>query len=336
MNIKCLFTLVWLLIGTSLFAQTQRDTIFIYDTIRIATTRPAPPPTIFFEEPAATISKNSIIIDEQSKQTSTMKEIITTTLAIAMSLGVFAQEIENSQDIGTTVQQNGISQENRAFSFGARAGLGFGFSEPREFRGFANEMFYPTNEITHLTRARGSETNFNLALYGNFAFNRHFSLQAELSFMMYQGYDMRITFTNPFIFPGLPPLIPPIPRYSINADLSYFSLDIPLLAKVDLLGSDRASFGFFAGPHVSIPLGRAEFWRDYFGEIEDYFSIDNSAVFGLTAGLFCRIPVGPGQIVGDFRFVTDFQSLKAQGITQRFDVLQRRAFVLSLGYQISF
>jgi len=71
-NTKFFFTLAWLLFGASFSAQAQRDTIFIYDTIRITVTRPAPPSANFFEEPGATISKDSIIIGEQSKQSSTM------------------------------------------------------------------------------------------------------------------------------------------------------------------------------------------------------------------------------------------------------------------------
>ncbi|MCL2413919.1 MAG: PorT family protein [Bacteroidales bacterium] len=238
-----------------------------------------------------------------------MKKIITTTLVIALSLGVFAQQ-------------------NQRFSFGARVGLGIGLSQPKYFMDFANQMpFFPDHTITNF--AHHSEVNFNIALYGNFAFGNYFSLQPELNFMLYQGYDMRMTIFSNTTF-ALPT--------TFNADLSYYSLDIPLLAKVDFLGSRSASFGLLAGPHLSIPLGRAEFYREIWGaEIEDYFPIDNFAVFGLTAGLFCRIPVGPGRIVGDFRFIHDFQSLKATTVANnQFEILRRSALIFSLGYEISF
>ncbi|MCL2414428.1 MAG: PorT family protein [Bacteroidales bacterium] len=238
-----------------------------------------------------------------------MKKITTTIFAIALSLGVFAQE------------------NNGAFSFGARVGMGIGLSEPREFRHFAGQMPFnpPAGAISNITH--NSEVNFNIALYGNFAFGNHFSLQPELNFMIYQGYDMRMNF---YAFgTGTPP--------PVNADLTYNSLDIPLLAKINFLGSRNASFGLLVGPHMSIPLGRAEFWREIDGrEFEDKFDIDNSVVFGLTAGLFCRIPVGPGRIVADFRFVHDFEGIKAFGIRDRYEVLRRNALVLSLGYEISF
>jgi len=251
-----------------------------------------------------------------------MKKTILTTLAIALTLGVFAQE-------------NGTNQG--AFGFGARIGMGVGLSDPKQFMDFANEEFY-WNSIVGMTH--NSEVNFNIALYGNFAFNNFLSLQAELNFMIYQGYDMRMTIDTDMFSPfGLGPGLPNPAHRSFNADLSYFSLDIPVLAKVNFLGGspNGAAFGLLVGPHASIFLGRAEFWRDYGRENEDEFNIDNSAVFGLTAGLFCSIPVGPGRIVADFRFVRDFDSLKARTTAgNRFDILQRSAIVFSLGYQISF
>ncbi|MDR2908127.1 MAG: hypothetical protein LBU91_09100 [Bacteroidales bacterium] len=73
MRTKIFLTFFCLWIGTSLLAQAKRDTIFIYDTIRVTVKRPVPPPTEnFFEEPTATFSKDSIIIDENLKQKSIM------------------------------------------------------------------------------------------------------------------------------------------------------------------------------------------------------------------------------------------------------------------------
>jgi len=244
--------------------------------------------------------------------------------------------------LGAFAQENGTNQGT--FSAGARIGMGIGLSEPKQFMDFANQEFYG-GRITNMTH--NSELNFNVALYGNFAFNNFLSLQAELNFMIYQGYDMRLTMSTEGLSSPLgsqPPLPGPIPnQLTFNADLSYFSLDIPLLAKVNFLGGspNGASFGLLAGPHVSLFLGRAEFWEERAfgigGERDTPINIDNSAVFGITAGLFCSIPVGPGRIVADFRFVRDFSSLQATTeLGNQFDILQRSAVVLSLGYQISF
>jgi hypothetical protein len=75
MKIKFFATIVCIMLGTGVFAQAQRDTIFIYDTVRISVKRPTPPPTDFFEQPTATISEDSIItVDEPQKQ-STMSNL---------------------------------------------------------------------------------------------------------------------------------------------------------------------------------------------------------------------------------------------------------------------
>jgi hypothetical protein len=75
MKIRFFTFIVALMFATGVFAQAQRDTIFIYDTIRISVQRPTPPSANFFEQPTATISNDSIIIDEQSKQLSTMSNL---------------------------------------------------------------------------------------------------------------------------------------------------------------------------------------------------------------------------------------------------------------------
>ncbi|MDR0438353.1 MAG: hypothetical protein LBH22_08660 [Bacteroidales bacterium] len=88
MKTKYVLTIIWLFIGTSLFSQATRDTIYIYDTIRISVKRPAPAPTIFFEEPTATIFKDSIIIDEEPKQSSTMRNLRTSANRLIRNIGV--------------------------------------------------------------------------------------------------------------------------------------------------------------------------------------------------------------------------------------------------------
>jgi len=110
MKIRFFAIIVSLMLGTTVFSQVARDTIFIYDTIRITVTRPAPPPTIFFEEPTATISKDSIIIDEQSRQSSTMsnfrqsanrliRRIAVGTMAVATSVTTAFAEIPSESQL---------------------------------------------------------------------------------------------------------------------------------------------------------------------------------------------------------------------------------------------
>jgi hypothetical protein len=105
---KYIFTLVLIFVGTNLFAQAKRDTIFIYDTIRIKVQRT--PPTNFFEEPTATFSKDSIIIDEQPKLLSTMsnfrnsanqliRRIAVGTMAVVSSVTPSLAQSETTPDV---------------------------------------------------------------------------------------------------------------------------------------------------------------------------------------------------------------------------------------------
>ena len=108
------FAILCIALVISLSAKAQRDTIFIYDTIRITVTRPAPP-QVFFETPA-TFSENCINIDEQLKQSSTMNNfrqsanrliqriaLGTTLLATSVST-VFADTPAEQQLAPTSVQ----------------------------------------------------------------------------------------------------------------------------------------------------------------------------------------------------------------------------------------
>jgi hypothetical protein len=108
----------------------------------------------------------------------------------------------------------------------------------------------------------------------------------------------------------------------------YTSLDIPVLFKYSFL-TRPVVFGAMAGPHLSIPLGKGTIADS---EEKDKFNIDTFATFGLTLGAFGGYPVGPGRIVGDLRFLFDFNGLKDSDFTY----MKRRALALTVGYEISF
>jgi hypothetical protein len=209
------------------------------------------------------------------------------------------------------------AQQAGQFSLGGRVGLGAGLNDPLNFEAYARQEFYPDlDSVSHKPCLQ-----FNIVLYGNYAFSNMLSIQTELNFMLYQGYDLSLSFTGN--------------ERSREAEVSYNSLDIPLLVKINFF-HDPSRFGILAGPHVSIPLGRAEFYREYHGEKEDKFSIDTFATYGLTAGLFGGYQVGPGRIVGDLRFIFDFSAVETivAGTTYKF--MERKAITMSLGYEISF
>jgi len=154
--------------------------------------------------------------------------------------------------------------------------------------------------------------NFNFALYANYAFSDMVSFQPEFNFMINQGYQIR--------FPSSP----------LTMDITYSSLDIPLLLRISLL-RPAALWGFLLGPHLSIPLGSAEF--SYVDGSSADIDIDTSITFGVTAGIFGARQAGPGRLIVDMRFIFDFNGVEdAAGD----EFIRRRALVATIGYEISF
>jgi hypothetical protein len=211
---------------------------------------------------------------------------------------------------------NGLfAQQAGQFSAGGRLGLGAGFNDSLDFYDLG-QTFYPDLVSTSTKPC----LQFNVALYGNYSFTNRLSLQAELNFLIYQGYDLIMRFPD-----GI----------SRNAEISYSSLDIPLLLKFDILNTS-SSFGILFGPHISIPLGRVEFYREYDFEKEDKIHIESFATYGLTAGLFTGYPLGPGRLVGDIRFIFDFNSLEVMNNNIVYEIMKRQALTFSVGYEFSF
>ena len=162
----------------------------------------------------------------------------------------------------------------------------------------------------------GMQVNPNFALYGAFPLSENLWVQAELNFMINQGY--RLTVSD---------------RSGTDTDtITYTSLDLPILLKYEL-GQDEIIWGFLAGPHFSIPLGNARVSGD---GLSENFNIRSFATFGVTAGAFAKYPLGNGYIVGDARFIFDFNAVEAREYFFTVDFMRRRALAFSVGYEISF
>ena len=225
------------------------------------------------------------------------------------------------------------AQEAGTFTLGFRSGVAFGFHSAEDSEGeLRRGLGLPAASIDSSMRM-----NFNLAAFAAYTIIDNLSLQLELNVMANQGFDMDASFLGMDL---------------MEVQTTYTSLDIPLLVRFSLLDG---MLGFIAGPHISIPLGRAVQWMEPASAIADYFGpptggaaeIDNFATFGVTAGAVGGFPVGPGHIIGDLRFVFDFNAMQVRvgnedrygnplPGTRTFDAMARRALVFTLGYQISF
>lgn len=118
--------------------------------------------------------------------------------------------------------------------------------------------------------------------------------------------------------------------------MSYTSLELPLLITYDFaLGPVYLTL--LAGPHISFPLGTMKAENNT--EPQEPASIDSKALVGITVGTAVAIPVGPGAIVTDIRYLNDFSKLKVETTDPKMplmDILTRRALQVSLGYQFTF
>ncbi|GHV60329.1 hypothetical protein AGMMS49587_01280 [Spirochaetia bacterium] len=120
-----------------------------------------------------------------------------------------------------------------------------------------------------------------------------------------------------------------------DAVLKYSSLDIPLLVRYAFINKPVV-FGLQAGPYISIPFGLKASGNgaEYMGIDGDFDS--GGALGGITVGAFVGYPLGPGKIIGDVRFLTDFGTLKAHESGFDFTVSHRAGINLTFGYEISF
>jgi len=227
--------------------------------------------------------------------------------------GVFLMVFFTIGSVQVYGQPDGSAPQAGQFSVGGRLGGALGFTESFSD---AERMLRPVFSNPDARTSVEPELNFTFALYGNYALTNRLSVQAELNFMISQGYELRA---------------PRQARGSYSFDINYSSLDIPLLLRFDFLES-QPMFGIMAGPHISIPIGRLEIYDNREESYFDELDIDSTFIFGFTAGLFGGFRAGPGRVIGDLRFVFDFNSVQADGM----DFIRRRAVALSVGYEISF
>jgi len=230
-----------------------------------------------------------------------------------LSAGIFALVFFAVGSAYVHGQASNSANHAGQFSAGGRLGGALGFSE--SFPDMEN-LLRPLFSDPNANISIDPELNFNVALYVNYAITNRISIQTELNVMISQGYEL---------------IAPRQGLGSDSFDVNYSSLDIPLLLRFNFLRY-QGIFGAMAGPHISIPIGRLEIYDNRAESYIDELNIDSSLALGVTAGLFAGLQAGPGRVVGDLRFIFDFNSLQAEGV----EFSRRRALALSVGYEISF
>lgn len=121
---------------------------------------------------------------------------------------------------------------------------------------------------------------------------------------------------------------------------SYLSLDFPLLVTYDIpVGSIMITP--MVGVNFSVPVGSPKLTVTAGGE-KDSAKVDGVKVAGfipgIVAGVEVGIPAGPGSVIAGLSYVNDFTRVKAKydGDDEKYDLLTRRNFNISLGYALKF
>jgi hypothetical protein len=192
----------------------------------------------------------------------------------------------------------------RGFTVGARLGPGFAFNE---LNGDIKNLFgsYSISDK--------SNTAFALSAYGSYTIFPKFSIQAELGLMANNG--MALSMGGIEVLKG-----------------SYTSLDLPVLARYEFFETP-VSLSVLGGPYLSFGLGK--FKLEMFSSPSEEADIDGIR-FGITMGVAAGYKVGPGSIIADLRFLTDFAPVKVKYSGATMDVFTRRGINLTVGYEMKF
>jgi hypothetical protein len=207
--------------------------------------------------------------------------------------------------------------------FGAKLGMGIGFhGDGKDMEDMIDLLKdeFQANTGDSLSVKGSSGPAFALSPYLGYYFTDKVAVQTELNFIFGQKKTWELS----------------SPGYIINdgeSDIEgkYSSLDIPVLLRFNFI-NQPALFGLVVGPQFSIPLGDIE--TTYFGESE---KIDADGVtVGIAAGLFTGYPLGLGRLIGDLRFIMDFNAVKAKSGGESRELIKRRGINITVGYEFLF
>jgi len=110
--------------------------------------------------------------------------------------------------------------------------------------------------------------------------------------------------------------------------VSYNSLIIPLLVKLVYRPSVFTVQGF-AGPYLSLPMGQMEVKHR-----NGSYNADFPLMTGFMAGGGFGVKLGPGYVMADVRYATDFKNVTANYNGTKDTVSHRNKVYFALGYEI--
>jgi hypothetical protein len=201
--------------------------------------------------------------------------------------------------------------------FGAKLGVGIGFHE----NGKDMDELIDQIKTMGISVDETSGAAFALSPYGGYYFTDKLAVQTELNFMFGQKKTWEMNYGG----------------FSGEITGKYSSLDIPILVKYDFF-TKPALLGALAGPYLSIPLGDIgiSFPAALAGQgVPSSLEMDPDGItVGIALGLYGGYPIGPGRIIGDLRFILDFNPVKGKDSGATIELIKRRGLNITAGYEI--
>jgi hypothetical protein len=188
------------------------------------------------------------------------------------------------------------------FAVGGRLGAGFGINTAH------SDMVG-----TGVTPKEESNITFAGALFFTWRITDRFGLQPEINIMINNG--IKATFAD---------------GGQISA--TYHSLDIPLLFIFNIIYSP-VLVRIFAGPYLAIPVSKMNI--EVVG-VSGGTSADTTGVIGgIMGGFAAGFRVGPGNIIGDIRYMNDFSEVNVNYRGNAMKGFLRRSVNITVGYELA-
>jgi hypothetical protein len=188
------------------------------------------------------------------------------------------------------------------FAVGGRVGAGF------EINTAHSDMVG-----TGVTPKEESNIAFAASLFALWRITDRFGIQSEIDIMINNG--IKATFAD-----------------GAEVSAAYNSLDIPLLVHFNIIFSP-VLVRVFAGPYLAIPIGNMN--MEVSGLSGGTSAETTGFTGGVTGGFVIGFRVGPGNIIGDIRYMNDFSEVSVKYKGNEMKGFLRRSVNVTVGYELS-
>ena len=180
------------------------------------------------------------------------------------------------------------------------------------------------------------------AIYGRYNMPFHTPLGVQLELGIFANNGVKVSADSSIEEDGM--------KIGVEAtgSASYLSMDIPLIVTYDI-SAGPVVITPLVGVNFSIPLGKMKSKMEYTAKMDgqvvdeddftEDFDIASKFIPGIVAGVEVGLPLGPGSLVADLRYVNDFTKFSIDPGVDGMDPVEvgiRRNFNISVGYALKF